>query len=281
MYPPTSSPFSTDPHAIEQVLDPETRGFYRRSLHRLHNAGVQFLVGGAYAFERYTDIARHTKDLDVFLRKEDVPRALEALSTDGCAGEVVFPHWLAKSYCGEHFVDLIYGSGNGVAPVDEDWFTHAVEEVVLGVEVKIVPAEEMIWQKALIMERERFDGADVAHLIRARAEYLDWDRLLGRFGEHWRVLLSHLALFGYIYPESRARIPAKLMSSLLQRCAREAEAPPPADEPVCNGTVLSRTQYVVDLERWGYQDARVEPRGQMSADDAASWTEAGLEQAAT
>jgi hypothetical protein len=30
-----------------------------------------------------------------------------------------------------------------------------------------VAVEEMVWQKAFIMERERFDGADVVHLIQA------------------------------------------------------------------------------------------------------------------
>ena len=81
----------------------------------------------------------------------------------------------------------------------------------------------MIWQKALIMERERFDGADVAHVLRARADRLDWDRLLDRFAEHWPVLLSHLILFGYIYPEERAKIPARVMRTLLRR-ARESAA---------------------------------------------------------
>jgi hypothetical protein len=267
----------------EQHLDPDTRAFYCRALTRLRASGVPFLVGGAYAFERYTGIARHTKDLDVFVRECDYPRALAALEADGCRGEVTFAHWLAKAYCGDHYVDIIFGSGNGVAPVDDDWFTYAVDETVLGIPVKIVPAEEMIWQKALIMERERFDGADVAHVLRARAELLDWDRLLGRFGGHWPVLLSHLILFGYIYPDERAKIPASVMRPLLRRAeraeaARSASgAADDADGPVCHGTVLSRTQYVVDVEQWGYQDARVEPHGGMTADEAATWTEAGLD----
>ena len=212
------------PPRPEQHLDPETRAFYCRALTRLQEAGVPFLVGGAYAFERYTGIARHTKDLDVFLREADHPRALAALQADGCRGDVPFPHWLAKAYCGDHFVDLIFGSGNGVAPVDDHWFRHAVDETVLGIPVQIVPAEEMIWQKSLIMERERFDGADVAHVLRARAELLDWDRLLDRFGEHWPVLLSHLILFGYIYPEERSKIPTRVLRSLL----RQAEPLPHA-----------------------------------------------------
>ena len=33
---------------------------------------MPFLVGGAYAFERYTGIARHTKDFDLFIHPRDV-----------------------------------------------------------------------------------------------------------------------------------------------------------------------------------------------------------------
>jgi Uncharacterised nucleotidyltransferase len=282
------TPTLVEQHARpERHLDPDTRRFYRAALMRLKEAGVPFLVGGAYAFERYTGIARHTKDLDVFVREREYRRALAALEADGCRGEVPSPHWLAKAHCGDHFVDIIFGSGNGVAPVDDEWFAHAVDEAVLGIPVQIVPAEEMIWQKALIMERERFDGADVAHMLRARADRLDWDRLLRRFGEHWPVLLSHLILFGYIYPEERSKIPTNVMRTLLARAEQPPSAisdgagPDGADGPVCNGPVLSRTQYVVDVEQWGYQDARVEPLGPMTADEAASRTEAGLEETRT
>ena len=58
---------------------------------------------------------------------------------------------------------MIFSSGNGVATVDDEWFAHAPEGEVLGLPVRLVPAEEMIWSKAFIMERERFDGADIMH----------------------------------------------------------------------------------------------------------------------
>jgi hypothetical protein len=268
------------PINVNQILDEETRQFYCRSLSELNRAQVPYLVGGAYAFERYTGIVRHTKDLDIFVREADCQHALVVLGGGGCRGEIVFPHWLAKAYCGDHFVDIIFGSGNGLAPVDDDWFTYAVSETVLGIPASIVPAEEMIWQKAMIMERERFDGADVAHLLRSRGDRLDWDRLLVRFGEHWPVLLSHLILFGFIYPAERAKIPAGIMRKLLYR--QEAALRPSAAviDQVCNGTVLSRTQYVVDVEQWGYRDARIAPLGLMTADEAATWTEAGKVDAA-
>ena len=252
-------------------LDPATRSFYCEALEILNASGAPYLVGGAYAFDRYTGIERHTKDLDIFMRAEHVQQTLDRFAARGWPTERSFPHWLAKAYHGDDFVDIIYSSGNGVAPVDDEWFQHAVDDEVLGVSVKLVPPEEMIWQKAFVMERERFDGADVAHLLLVSGRQLDWRRLLRRFGERWRVLLAHLVLFGFVYPAARDRIPAWVTAQLLGRLEREVAAPPDG-ERVCQGTLLSRSQYLVDVERWGFADPRLGPDGPMSARDVERWT---------
>ena len=41
----------------------------------------------------------------------------------------------------------------------------------------LCPPEEMIWSKAFVQERERFDGADVLHVFRTLGRTLSWDRL--------------------------------------------------------------------------------------------------------
>jgi len=79
--------------------------------------------------------------------------------------------------------------------------------------------------KAYIMERERFDGADIAHILQSYAERLDWPHLVRRFGPDWRVLLSHLVLFGYIYPSERDKIPNAIMSDLIARLQSEKCTP--------------------------------------------------------
>ena len=234
---------------------------------------MEFLIGGAHALARYTGIARDTKDLDVFLRKQDCEPALAVLGAAGFTTEFTFPHWLAKAYAGDRFIDLIFGAGNGVALVDDLWFTHAVPGHVLGTPVLLCPPEEMIWSKAFIMERERYDGADVAHLILACGRELDWRRLLGRFGPRWRVLLSHLVLFGFVYPGERAAIPDAVMTHLLGRLGRERAWPGEATR-VCDGTLLSRQQYLVDVTERGYADGRLAPRGEMTAAEIAHWTAA-------
>jgi hypothetical protein len=123
------------------------------------------------------------------------------------------------------------------------------------------------------MERERYDGADVAHIILAYGDRLDWRRLLDRFGAHFRVLLSHLILFGFIYPGNRTRVPAWVMHELLDRLAPETEAPD-AEEPVCYGTLLSWSQYLGDVLGGSFRDARIRPYGSLSAEEVARWTAA-------
>jgi len=247
--------------------------FYRGVLQALQAAGVPFMVGGGYAFGCYTGIRRDTKDLDVFIRRSDWPHTRDALLAAGHDTDLTFPHWLAKVRCDSHYVDLIFSSGNGVAEVDDEWFVHATDGEVLGMRVPITPVEESIWSKAFIMERERYDGADVAHLLQACASRLDWRRLLRRFGPHWRVLLSHLVVFGFIYPFERDLVPAWVMNRLLDRLRGEMRAPPPSGN-VCAGTLLSREQYLPDIEQQGCRDARIAPLGNLTAGDAARWTNA-------
>jgi predicted nucleotidyltransferase len=253
--------------------EPEVKAFYRQVLDVLNDSGVPFLVGGAYAFNRYTGINRHTRDLDIFILRTDYDRISEALRQQGHETELTFPHWLGKVRFGDVYIDLIFSSGNGIAEVDDIWFEYAVNAIVHGVDVKICPAEEMIWSKAFIMERERFDGADIIHLLHACGDKLDWPRMLRRFGPHWRVLMSHLVLFGFAYPSARHLVPPAVMMELIERLRNETQSPSP-EHDICLGTLLSREQYLKDIEQEGLQDGRVTPLGNMTPEDTAIWTQA-------
>jgi hypothetical protein len=260
--------------ASTELLSPETRAFYVEALHTLNRAAAPFLVGGAYAFARYTGIERHTKDFDIFIREKDLSLVIKIFERMGCLTEPTFPHWLSKAYKrdGGDFIDIIFSAGNGIATVDDLWFQHSVEGTVFDVPIRLIPPEEMIWSKSFIMERERYDGADVAHILREYAEKLDYDRLLMRFGGYWRVLLAHFILFGFIYPSERSRIPAAVIEELIGRLQAELNT---ADRRnLCQGTLISRQQYLIDVTRFNYQDARQEPRGHMSKEDIAHWTAA-------
>ncbi|MCC2633559.1 MAG: hypothetical protein K0S48_1445 [Ramlibacter sp.] len=260
--------------SLEDEVAPHTAAFYRRALRVLAEAEVPFLVGGAFAHACYTGIRRSTKDLDLFIRRDDLERVQALMGAEGWRSELSYPHWLAKVHAGEDFIDLIFNSGNGLTPVDDRWFQDNAEADILGVPVRVANMEDSMLSKAFIMERERYDGADIAHLLQANAERIDWPRLVERFGPHWRVLLAHLSLFGFIYPGERHRIPLWVMQSLLDKMAAEIAQPPTHDPHVCAGTLLSREQYLHDVERLGYIDGRLTPVSTMTPDDVVIWTEA-------
>lgn len=249
----------------------DTNTFYRRTLHVLSDSHIPFLVGGSHAFLQYTGIVRNTKDFDLFIRREDLDRALDALRDSGYRTEITFPHWLAKAHQSGDHVDLVFSSGNGLCRVDDDWFEHAMEAEVLGMPVKIVPIEEFLWQKSFVMERERFDGADVMHLMRHCADAMDWQRLLRRYDRYWPLLLTYMTMFTFIYPSERNRIPADVFEELHTRFQHQL-ASEPSEERVCQGTLVSRGQYMVDIGQYGFLDARLAPRGHMSPEDAIYWT---------
>lgn len=251
--------------------------FYRAVLQTLLQADLPFLISGGFALERVTGVSRDIKDLDIFVLERDIERCLQVLGNAGYETELTFSHWLAKVYdtSTRHYVDLIFSSGNGLCKVDPSWFERAVAGKVFDLPVLLCAPEEMLWQKSFIMERERYDGADVAHIIRAHGEALDWQRLIKLFDVHWRVLLSHVVLFDYIYPGERMKIPGWIRRKLARLLDQEL-ARPPVSEKLCRGPFLSRSQFQMDVENWCYQDARL---ATMSSTEVAEWSAAGKREA--
>ncbi|WP_373044692.1 hypothetical protein [Vulgatibacter sp.] len=231
------------------------RGAHLLALTTLKNAEIPFVVAGAYALHQYTGIYRDTKDLDIFLRRQDVDRAMEALGSVSFQTSVLDPVWIAKAYASDdYFADLIFSSGNGVAEVDDLWLSRAHAGVIHGLPILVAPPEEIIWSKAFVCERERFDGADVNHIILARGKQMDWKHMMWRFDAHWEVLLAHLTMYRFSYPGQRDHVPDWVWNELLDRAAKQKNEP--ERKMLCRGMLLARGQYDVDVKHWGYDDAR-------------------------
>jgi hypothetical protein len=258
-------------HSLDPDRTDYSGGYYAEALTALSRSSIPFLIGGSHGLARYLEVERETKDLDVFICPDDIHRTLGFFREMGYRTELTFPHWLGKVYRGPTFIDLIFSSGNSIARVDQDWFTYARDGELLGVPVKVCPPEEMIWSKAFVQERERFDGADVMHLFYHFGEALDWNRLLDRFGPHWRVLFGFIVWFGFVYPDQRQRIPTWVSHDLATRFLHEGSDD---TSKICNGTLFSREQYLHDVCVGGYVDARVVPPGRMTPADLEIWTAA-------
>jgi len=260
-----ADPAPTKPPNGPEAPSPAAREFYSRALEALNRAGVEYLVGGGFALTFYTGIARHTKDLDLFVRPGASRHAIDTLAAAGYKTEWPWPHFLAKARSDDAYIDVLYNSGNGLTPVDDDWFSHAWEGELLNTRALFVPPEEMIWSKAFVQERDRFDGADVAHLLLRTSDRLDWQRLLARFVGHEAVLLAHLLLFRYVYPTERDRAPSWVTDELSARSGAERSG----EHRICRGMNLAPHEYRPDVERWGFADSRRQPHGPLRADDIA------------
>src|SRR5512141_2199167 len=70
---------------------PEQEALFREVLLLLNGIGVPYAVSGAFALKEHTGICRNTKDLDLFLVPEGVPRALHELRNAGFEVEITDP----------------------------------------------------------------------------------------------------------------------------------------------------------------------------------------------
>jgi hypothetical protein len=227
----------------------EQATLFREVLIALETNHVPYAVSGAFALRQHTGICRFTKDLDLFMTAGTVCKALPILSQRGFECEVVDPVWLAKARKGEFFVDLITGMSNGVLVVQDSWIERASPAVVQGVETRVLAPEELVASKIFVARRERFDGADIAHVIYGTYPSFDWDREMQLVGANWEMLLWSLVLFRYVYPAQSHYVPAAIWQELLRRLEHEIARPDP--KATFRGSLVDNNMFAIDVNEWG------------------------------
>lgn len=248
---PVSSSQPPSFHADQEAL-------FREVIQLMEQNHVPVVISGAFALHEHTGIWRDTKDLDFFLPAEEVGHALRVLEKDGFSTEITDPVWLAKARRNGFFVDLITGMSNGVVRVDYSWVRRASRSQVFGLSARVLAPEELIASKVFVTRRERFDGADICHVIYGTRGKLDWDRLMGLLGEHWQMLLWCLVLYHYIYPAHTDYVPAEIWEELLQRFRIELQHPNKALE--FRGSLIDDKMFNIDVTEWGLRDILEEYR---------------------
>lgn len=238
-------------------MRPRERRVYTRALDALVREGPPFVVSGLFALHQHTGIYRETKDLDLMLQASDVEAAARVLKAAGFRVVLHASHWLAKARDGELFVDLVYGMANGLHLIDENWIKHAYGGEIADISILVAAPEDLIFHRLFIWERHRSDMSDIAHLILTYGMRMDWDRLVRRAGEHWRLLLAQIHFFDFVYPGRGDSIPRPVREELLER-ARVALHEEGAPRDICQGTLISRFSFAIDVKEWGFRDMRAE-----------------------
>jgi hypothetical protein len=233
------------------------RELYKIGLGALNAAGIPYVVAGAYAIYEHTGIYRETKDLDIFVEPSHLVSSMRALKNAGMKARLEQPHWLAKATCGDLFIDLIFGMGNGLAMIDSDWYHHSRPAILAATPVRVAPAEELLWHRLFISERHRQDMADIVHLIVCVGRSMDWKRLVAKTAENWPLLLAQIQMFDYVYPEHRDGVPRWVREDLLARAHVEMDRER-TGERVTRGPLISRFSFTIDVHEWEMHDLRKE-----------------------
>ncbi len=231
----------------------EAEKFYLESLKLLNKSKIPYQVGGTYAINFYTNQNRPTKDLDIFCKPSDFPKIMQVLSEGGYKTHIEDERWLAKAFKDKFYIDIIFNSPSGHGPVSDEWFKQGGKGKIFDLQVQILSPTELIFSKAFIQDRYKYDGADVAHLILLKNKEINWKRLLSYFEQYWEILLIHILNFRFIYPSEREEIPKIILDELLSRLKTQIELPTSLIK-ICRGRLLSRSDYEVDIQILGFAD---------------------------
>ncbi|PYY09216.1 MAG: nucleotidyl transferase [Acidobacteria bacterium] len=244
------------PLPVTSSLEPEftksQAALYREVLLLFNQHQIPYAVSGAFALQQHTGIWRTTKDLDLFLTSETVSVALRLLRKQGYHCEILDPVWLAKAHRDDFFVDMITGMSNAAITVTDSWVARARPAVVVGVETRVLAPEELVASKVFVTRRERFDGADIVHVVYGTQGELDWERIFALVGEHWEMLLYALVLFRYVYPAQTHYVPDRVWHELIARLRKEIKQPKPSAR--FRGSLIDDKMFAIDVNEWGLPD---------------------------
>ncbi len=239
-----------DPH-----LEPEQAAVYSKALRVLNETGIPYILAGAFALHTYTGLWRDTKDLDLFIKPTDLERALRELTKVGFKVEIPEDHWLAKAWSEPYFIDLIFSMANGAIQFDDNWLKSERTAEIEGVRAPLIGLEQLIASKAFVAARDRFDGGDIAHVVRSVKGKVDWDRVGEILGPHRKILLWHFLFFDFVYPGHPEYLPREIMQKMFDEVQADW-ADPGARTDECRGMLLDPFSFSADIQDWGYQDPR-------------------------
>lgn len=246
----------TSSHPLK--LPAEQQLLFHEILSLFEKSEVPFAVAGAFALQQHTGIHRDTKDLDLFLTSENVRRALEILRKEGFHCEICDPVWLYKAHRNGFFVDLITGMSNATIVVTDEWIARSMPALISGVHSRVLAAEELIASKLFVTRRERFDGADIAHVIYATRGRLEWSRIMQLAGANWEMLLWVLILYRYAYPAQTEFVPAEVWNDLIDRFKQTISNPD--REARFRGSLIDDKMFAIDVNEWGLDNLMHEYR---------------------
>jgi predicted nucleotidyltransferase len=171
-------------------IDEETfLSVLREALEVMDGAGFPYVVFGGIASSVWGR-PRETHDIDFFIDPQNADGVLEAFEDAGFDTLRKDPQWLYKAAKNKALVDIIFRSQGGIY-LDEEMAARAVLKQYKSQAVKLIPAEDLLVQKAVVYEEEVAHQWFDAVAIVSQPQ-LDWDYLVRRAAHGTKRVLSLL-----------------------------------------------------------------------------------------
>jgi predicted nucleotidyltransferase len=152
-------------------------GTMKKAAAVLRDAGIPHALGGGLAcWARGGPQTEH--DVDFVVKPEDAERAQQALAEAGFRTEKPPEPWLLKAYDDDLLVDLIFEPQGGA--VDDALLERCEEMEVGAMRLPVVPLEDVMVQKLLVVTEQEPDYSSVLEIARALREQIDWDEVRSR-----------------------------------------------------------------------------------------------------
>jgi hypothetical protein len=196
---------------LEQISD-EQWEFYKEVIHAVRDSGEPFALGGGFAWAAFTGVFRNGKDIDLFILPESREKLIQAISkiglTDYFEKEGYDRKWIYRGTRDGWIADLIWDMANYRANLDPDWVTLGPKVIIRGEHVRVLPIEELIWNKLYILQRPRCDWTDILNLIYLNVESIDWGRMIKKLAPDAHLLGGALNVFQWMCPGRAKLIPS-------------------------------------------------------------------------
>ena len=207
-------------------VEPEKWAIYRRVLTMAQDRRIPFAVGGGTATMVYTGRPRQSKDIDLFLAPDHRDEMIQVTRDCGLGDlydeQPYDRNWIYRAHDGAAIVDVIWSMANYRSQVDATWLENGPEIELDGMRLHLVPAEETLWCKLYILQRDRCDWPDALNIVKTVGPELDWDRVMSRLEGDTPLLSGLLSVFAWLCPDRAQDLPRSLWRQLNLEYPRHA-----------------------------------------------------------
>ena len=206
------------PERIEEYLPDDQWAIFRPAIEAIRALGVPFAIGGGLATALYTGMWRNSKDIDLYVLRQDRERVIAAILGTGLTDyfdELPYDRaWIFRAARDGVIIDTMWALANGAGDITADWLTRGAHAQVRGEMLRLLSPEDVFWTKLHVMQRDRCDWPDLLNLLYAAGPAFDWTRLLARMTGDERLLAALISLFAWVAPGRALDLPEWLWARL-------------------------------------------------------------------